>query len=582
VSVEPAARQPNDFAAAIADIFAAVPNPTADQRSLLEQLGALTDRLRRRRVQIAVLGQFKRGKSTLLNALLGARVLPTAVTPLTAIPTFIQAGRPAVHLVRLDGESQTIEVNSTDEIQTLLAGYVTEEGNPENKMGLTRVDVSIESTALSRGLSFIDTPGIGSTLRHNSATARSTLPHCDVALFTVSPDPPITEIELEYLREVQQTVGRLIVILNKIDMVDARDLEKAESFLRHVLVRDGGLPETTPLFRIAARAELDGVGVPAASQLAQLKRHLTRLGAEETGAVLAKAAKLKMSAVITQLLNGLEIRLKALQMPIEELERRASQFGAAVGSLREERQRADDLLAGDRQRALARIEADAEDLRKRASDILKSRMMEITVRNSASATSRDEVMASIPNLFDRELEAIRTSFAKYIHDLLKPHADRSARLANSVTDTTAKALGVALQHVDNSAVLSEIHEPYWITSGQFEGTIPSSEFLDRFLPSGLRVARIQQRLATEIDDVVSRNVENLRWATLRNAEEAFGRFSDELHAALDTTIDTMNSLLVEAIQTHRRGRAAVTAELEALEESQRCLGRLSNKLASVA
>lgn len=85
----------------------------------------------------------------------------------------------------------------------------------------------------------------------------------------------------------------------------------------------------------------------------------------------------------------------------------------------------------------------------------------------------------------------------------------------------------------------------------------------------------------EIDNVVSRNVENLRWATLRNAEEAFGKFSDEFHSALDATIDTMNSLLTEAMQTHRRGRASVAAEQEALEESQRRLKRLSSKLASV-
>jgi hypothetical protein len=209
-------------------------------------------------------------------------------------------------------------------------------------------------------------------------------------------------------------------------------------------------------------------------------------------------------------------------------------------------------------------------------------MTEITVKNSASITSRDEVMASIPNLFDRELEAVRISFAKYIHDILKPHADRSARLVSSVTDTAAKALGVTLQHVDNSAALSDTHEPYWVTSGQFEGTIPSSEFLDRFLPSGLRAARIRKRLAAEIDNVVDRNVENLRWATLRNTEEAFDRYSDELHTALDATIDTMNFLLTETMQTHRRGSASVAAEQEVLEESQRRLKQLSNKLVSVA
>ena len=56
---------------------------------LRSRLLALRDRLQNERLQIAVLGQFKRGKSTFVNALLGAPVLPTAVVPLTSIATFI-------------------------------------------------------------------------------------------------------------------------------------------------------------------------------------------------------------------------------------------------------------------------------------------------------------------------------------------------------------------------------------------------------------------------------------------------------------------------------------------------------------
>ena len=86
-------------------------SPTTDVRSLLERLrrcldeigpefarderrvAELSDRLQQGRFHLAVLGQFKRGKSTLLNALLGEPLLPASVVPLTAIPTFLRAGR---------------------------------------------------------------------------------------------------------------------------------------------------------------------------------------------------------------------------------------------------------------------------------------------------------------------------------------------------------------------------------------------------------------------------------------------------------------------------------------------------------
>ena len=59
---------------------------------LRQRLADLRRRLAEQRLHVAILGQFKRGKSTVLNALLGESLLPTAVVPVTAIPTYVQAG----------------------------------------------------------------------------------------------------------------------------------------------------------------------------------------------------------------------------------------------------------------------------------------------------------------------------------------------------------------------------------------------------------------------------------------------------------------------------------------------------------
>ena len=64
----------------------------SDFQAEAERLGQLAEHLQEGRFHLAVLEQFKRGKSTLLNALLGEEVLPAAVVPLTARPTFIRHG----------------------------------------------------------------------------------------------------------------------------------------------------------------------------------------------------------------------------------------------------------------------------------------------------------------------------------------------------------------------------------------------------------------------------------------------------------------------------------------------------------
>ena len=89
---------------------------------LLARLGMLRRRLDQEHLQLAVLGQFKRGKSTFINALLGADLLPTGVIPLTAVATFIAWRRePLVH-VRFRGEAgnAAFAVHTADEIRNVL------------------------------------------------------------------------------------------------------------------------------------------------------------------------------------------------------------------------------------------------------------------------------------------------------------------------------------------------------------------------------------------------------------------------------------------------------------------------------
>jgi predicted GTPase len=168
------------------------------------------------RLQVAVLGQFKRGKSTFINALLGIAVLPSAVVPATAIPTFIAWG-PAL-LIRVTYQdsrpADEFRPATPSEAQEALRQWVTEEGNPKNRRGVKRVDLRLPANILRAGMVVIDTPGIGSTLQHNTDTALQVLPECDAALFILSADPPITQAELAYLAQVQRHAVRVFFVLN--------------------------------------------------------------------------------------------------------------------------------------------------------------------------------------------------------------------------------------------------------------------------------------------------------------------------------------------------------------------------------
>ena len=207
----------------------------------LAKLSALKERLEEGRFHLAVLGQFKRGKSTLLNALIGEAILPTSVVPLTAIPTFVEYGPERAVRVHYQNDKPPDEFLNkySDEINKILEAFVTEEGNPENRLGVLQVDILHPAEILKHGVVLIDTPGIGSTFTHNTQATLNFLPQCDAALFVVSADPPLTEVESQFLQDVFPKVSRLFFIFNKMDYLNDQEKEAAIGFFKKVLKAKG-------------------------------------------------------------------------------------------------------------------------------------------------------------------------------------------------------------------------------------------------------------------------------------------------------------------------------------------------------
>ena len=176
-----------------------------------EEARELAARVSEGRFNVACVGQFKRGKSTLLNALIGYEVVPTGFVPVTAVPTVIRFGDALHARIRMrDGSWQDIAMTELNE-------YVTEERNPENRKQVDGAEVFVPSPLLSSGMCFVDTPGLGSVFTGNTATTQAFIPHIDAALVVVGADPPIAGEELSLVEAVGKQVQDLILVINKSD-----------------------------------------------------------------------------------------------------------------------------------------------------------------------------------------------------------------------------------------------------------------------------------------------------------------------------------------------------------------------------
>ena len=314
---------------------------------LLGRLRVLEQRLDQERLQIAVLGQFKRGKSTFINALLGADLLPTGVIPLTAVATFIAWGNAPLVIVHFKGDRRNEEYTAltADAIREVLFRFVAEEANPKNHLSVERVEVFYPAGILANGTVLIDTPGIGSTLKHNTQAAMQVLPECDAAFFVLSADPPITEIELDYLLSLKAKTPRVFFILNKADFLAPDEQAAAVEFLQKVLGEHALIGASELIFCISAHDGLDAKQnrdehMLVRSDILKLEDHLVRSLASEKQRWLEDGVRSKAEDILAQASTELSLRVRALNMPINELAAKSETFHAASPVLEEAARRA--------------------------------------------------------------------------------------------------------------------------------------------------------------------------------------------------------------------------------------------------
>ena len=186
-------------------------------------------------LDVAVLGQFKSGKSSLLNAVLGEAVFPVGALPVTAVVTRAAAGpERVVRVTRLDGSVEEVA-------PARLADFVTEAGNPGNRRQVARVDVLTPAMDDLPGVRLVDTPGLGSVFTHNTEAARAWMPNAAAALVTVSAERPLSDEDRRLVGEARQTAPRVVVVLTKVDLLADADRAEVTAFLEQALRESFGV-----------------------------------------------------------------------------------------------------------------------------------------------------------------------------------------------------------------------------------------------------------------------------------------------------------------------------------------------------
>jgi predicted GTPase len=268
----------------------------------LERCDDFLVRLAEDRFTLAVVGQFKRGKSSLMNAIIGRELLPVGVLPLTSAITVLRYGPKERLLITRD---DTRLAFAQEEPVERLAEFVTEKGNSGNAKHVKTACLELPIPFLRRGLEFVDTPGVGSAIEANTITTLNFLPNCDAVLFVTSVDSPLTKVELDFLGRIGRHVGKIFFVINKTDLLAQDERNAALDFVRGVISEKTKTKEIR-VFPVSARLGL------------QFKVTGNRLAGKESG-----LAELENELAFFLSSEKASVFLAAIERGTESLERDA-------------------------------------------------------------------------------------------------------------------------------------------------------------------------------------------------------------------------------------------------------------------
>jgi GTP-binding protein EngB required for normal cell division len=285
----------------------------------------LQDKLAEEAFNLVAVGQFKRGKSSVINALLGHALLPVGVIPLTSVVTIIRFGVKEACTVLFES-AETLEVGLES-----LAEYVTESRNPHNTKHVKQVLIQYPSPWLESGVRLVDTPGIGSAYEHNSDITHRYLPQADAVLFVTSADQPMSRAELDFLTSIRPYAGMIFYLLNKVDYLDPEEIRQSLAFSRHAIETDLGI--VAEIYPVSARAALsekrsDSMGRGTGGGFREFEDSLRRFIRQDKTNVWMGSLAANMLRIIAQARLSVNLELIALEAPLEQIQEQLEIFRA--------------------------------------------------------------------------------------------------------------------------------------------------------------------------------------------------------------------------------------------------------------
>lgn len=410
---------------------------------------------------VGIMGEFKRGKSTVINALLGREIMPADILPCSATMNRVTYDlQPHAQVIRNDGTVMEIPV---DEI----ADYVTKT-NDENAKRAEMVDEAIvyyPCQFCQNGVDIVDTPGLNDDERMDRIS-EEIIPRLDAVIMVIVPGAPFSKSEAEFVRNklMGSDLGRLMFLVNKIDTIRPRDRERAVEDIKkriqttvldkmaEIYGQESGEYADAKnkignirIFPISAADALDGRmegdrELFEGSGIQDFEDALTYMLTTERGALELAAPLAVISRSATDVLNAAEVRKNSLRLSAEEFEQKQQQTMEKIAEFRnrkkEESRRINAASQQAKVKLLPQINAFYSELEKELNSTVEQTPIDkkSLVQKAGQQAAAQKMQQIINETIRDKMANFCEKMQKQLMDALGEQAARSAAFADDILE----------------------------------------------------------------------------------------------------------------------------------------------------
>jgi small GTP-binding protein len=507
---------------------------TKDDINISRSLKDSANRLSKLELNLVLLGQFKRGKSTLANCLLGKSILPSSTVPLTTVVTEIRFGEDdALSVVFKNGKNISQPLNKISE-------YVTEKKNPKNQKGVDRVVVFCRSDFLKNGIVLIDTPGTSSTFLHNTKVANDYLPNCDAAILLISADSPLSSEETNFIISIKKYASKIFFVVNKCDYFSKHEIK---DILKHIETELSKIDVNADLIPLSARLGLKGKveknkKILENSGIKKLENTLMKFLSKKKRETLLDSTNLKLNSISNSLYNRLKSEYASVDMDAKSFQKKIAEFHDQFERVKQSVLMYSGSIDSEFSDIMADIDNSMEDAKGKLPKIIQGKIVKSLEMRDGKVKFVDRVNSLMKKHVEGELKIWWNELDRRIKERVK---EMEKRYVNLVNDTNLELESISkdifnfgIRPISCDCTINFRTIFYFQVSGfrQESMILPS---LNTLLPSNMVKKRIFRELESKIEEEVDTNLGRIRYDYLQRLEKGKENFKESLFKQLEKT-----------------------------------------------